>query len=154
MNHSVKVITLEGEKIEMLFEAKSGREALAKYQRLFNEPIKEISIVNLPETKLLPEHAFQVLFNGYPEDKDGFACFCETHYLVVEAILEMRNQDENSQPVKFREYYDNGGTGMLMEAAKVIAMQFEEQHQGIDWDGDYWEAVKQFLLDVNWEEIA
>ena len=109
--------------------------------------------------KMLPEHAFQVMTQD-PEEKDRYVSLMETHYLVSEAIVVMRMQGEDTQPIDFREFYDNGGTGMLMEAARLIAERFEAKYSDFDWNAEvdinepsYWEAVETFVGQTDWLNI-
>ena len=77
-----------------------------------------------------------------PQFPNGFDSWRETHFEVVAQIALAREQDEDGL-VKQAE--DSQGTGGLYELAKSLTDEFEKLHAGKEWDGEFFDAIEDFL---------
>lgn len=74
---------------------------------------------------------------------NGFTSWMETHHEVVEH-LTLLAYVENSKVWKRIEEQGRGG---LYELAEELTDKFEAENKGKEWDGDYYEAIQDFLND-------
>ena len=73
---------------------------------------------------------------------NGFDSWVETHHEIVAAIV---NQSENEDSITYQTIEKNGSGG-LYELAKDLTDQFEKANQNTIWDGNYFDALENFLL--------
>ena len=74
---------------------------------------------------------------------NGFDNWQETHF---EIVTEINLQIIENRPCKrIYETLENVGHGGLYELAKELTDKFEEKHKGVEWDGDWFETVQDFL---------
>jgi hypothetical protein len=73
--------------------------------------------------------------------QNGFENWHETHFLVVEYLYG--NVDNINSFAHF--IRENEGTGGLFETAKSLTDEFEHKHLNKEWDGDFFDAVDEFL---------
>ena len=73
---------------------------------------------------------------------NGFDSWVETHHEIVAAITQ-QTDIEKSITVLIAE---TKGTGGLYELAKDLTDQFEKAYQNTIWDGNYFDALENFLL--------
>ena len=79
---------------------------------------------------------------------NGFESWQETHYEVVAAITtELISYDEYSDfnHELIRTTLQEKGHGGLYELANDLTDEFELKNQGREWDGDFFEAIENFL---------
>lgn len=94
-----------------------------------------------------PNNAKRLLDSYFP---NGFQSFLETFYEVVSHIEQDLNEPASinlfTVAVKIRLA---GGRAALYELAKEWATEFELQNKGRQWDGDFFEAIENFLFIKN-----
>ncbi len=79
---------------------------------------------------------------------NGFESWQETHYEVVAAITIKLLADD--QYAEFRDdlaclTIREKGHGGLYELAYDLTDEFENLHQGREWDGEFFEEIENFL---------
>jgi hypothetical protein len=75
---------------------------------------------------------------------NGFSAWQETHFEVVSKLSWQLQQDEfDSKLVADR--YVASGIGGMYELAEELTDEFENLFQGREWDGDFFEALDDFL---------
>lgn len=94
-------------------------------------------------------HLFQILDDN---SQDRLTLLLETHYQIVEHIIDMRSKPEAEQPENFVHGYEQGGTNWLMGKAMDLAIEFEKNHEHILWgiDQDFDDAVEKFMEEHQW----
>lgn len=84
---------------------------------------------------------------------NGFENWYETFYEVVDsitvALLGVTEYDEN-KVIKIQCTKDRGG---LYELAKELTDGFEALYKGREWDGDYFDAVSEYLEKELYEQF-
>ena len=98
--------------------------------RIIND-LKNIQVEYLNETSKEVKH--------FP---NGFEDWSETHFEVVNLITMAISEDN---PFILKEY-ENGGVGRMYELANDWTDEFEKQNEGKEWDGDWFEAIEDFML--------
>lgn len=74
---------------------------------------------------------------------NGFDNWHETHF---EVVTEINLQIIENRPCKrIYETLEKIGHGGLYELAKELTDKFEEQNKGVEWDGDWFDAIQDFL---------
>lgn len=91
--------------------------------------------------------ATQVLVETLPDEPEGkkfpngFQSWQETHFEVVQAITlvpeDAWNRVTNTRAMQ--------GTGGLYELAEELTDEFEKLHEGKNWDGEFFDAIEEFL---------
>jgi len=76
--------------------------------------------------------------NKFP---NGFTDWIETHFEIVSEITSNIDTYEG----KVKEIYETQGRGGIYELAEELTNEFEQQFQGQEWDGEYFEALAGFL---------
>lgn len=84
-----------------------------------------------------------------PVFPNGFASWQETHYEVV-AHLTVTSDTEGTI-ANLRQA--SQGTGGLYELAEQLTNKFETLHQGREWDGDFFDTIEDWLVDLERESI-
>lgn len=77
------------------------------------------------------------------EFPNGFTSWQETHFEIVGMITREIEQGENV----FSYISENQGTGALYEVAFVLTMNFEKRFEGVEFDGDYFDKLENFMSD-------
>jgi hypothetical protein len=80
----------------------------------------------------------KAILNKFP---NGFSSWMETHFEMVEH-LTLTSEDEDSIGYKRRE---EQGLGGVYELAEELTDEFEQAHIGVKWDGDYLDAIANFI---------
>lgn len=76
---------------------------------------------------------------------NGFDNQHETHF---EVVTEINLQIIENRPCKrIYETLEKIGHGGLYELAKELTDKFEEKHKGVEWNGDWFDAVQDFLCE-------
>lgn len=74
---------------------------------------------------------------------NGFDNWQETHF---EIVTEINLQIIENRPCKLiYETLEKAGHGGLYELAKGLTDKFEEKHKAVEWDGDWFETIQDFL---------
>lgn len=74
---------------------------------------------------------------------NGFASWQETHYEIVTAIaLELDKAKPSGVAAETRE---SQGTNGLFTLAEELTDKFELLHKGREWDGEFFEAITDFI---------
>lgn len=81
---------------------------------------------------------------------NGFASWQETHFEVV-SHLAITSDVEGSLS---HQRQAESGTGGLYQLAEEITNKFENAHIGVEWDGDYFDTIEQFLEDLEKGELS
>lgn len=76
-------------------------------------------------------------------DIEGFESYLETHYEMVQAIAMEHIKDDPQGVVRDR--HDAQGHGGLYELAEELTSKFERENEVVYWDGDFFEAIEQFV---------
>jgi hypothetical protein len=77
---------------------------------------------------------------------NGFACWQETHFEVVQAITLESMKDRSTGLVAYR--YEAQGIGGLYELAEELTDEFEALHEAEDWvENDYLETIEKWLIE-------
>lgn len=79
---------------------------------------------------------------------NGFESWQETHYEVVAAItteLISYYPHDNSNHGLLRATLQEKGHGGLYELANDLTDEFENLHQGREWDGEFFDEIETFL---------
>jgi hypothetical protein len=100
-----------------LIDLENNGEQQAKY---LTDKLNEASVVKIP--------------NGYPS-------WAETHYEVVQHLTATADHS-GSMANHAREA---GGTGFLYTLAEKLTNEFEAEMKGMEWDGEFFEAIDAFL---------
>ena len=74
--------------------------------------------------------------------KNGFENWHETHFEIVSHITRIADTKEN---YKINLIQCMQGIGGLYELAKDLTDKFEEQNEGREWDGDFFDEIELFL---------
>ena len=77
------------------------------------------------------------------EDKfpNGLSNWIETHHEIVSAIA-LNPEDAHN---KVNDIEATKGTGGLYEFAEALTDKFEQEHKGVEWDGEWFNAIDEFL---------
>ena len=75
---------------------------------------------------------------------NGFANWQETHFEIVQAIT-IRHIGNHTGVVSAR--HEAQGIGGLYELAEELTDKFELIYVGREWDGDFTDAVEDFVFD-------
>ncbi len=82
---------------------------------------------------------------------NGFSCWKETHFEVVEAITLEIEKDKPRGTVNER--HEAQGMGGLYELAEELTTEFETIHKGHEWESDFFDEMDEFtrirLYDTN-----
>lgn len=78
------------------------------------------------------------------EDKfpNGLSNWIETHHEIVKEVERIRNLDEDEQPLIILNLDGIGGAWAL---AENLTDKFEQEHKGVEWDGEWFNAIDEFL---------
>jgi len=76
---------------------------------------------------------------------NGFKCWQETHYEMVQHITQEWLKDNPRGKVK--EYHDAQGHPGLYILAEELTDEFEKKNEGRQWDGEFYEEVSDFALE-------
>ena len=71
--------------------------------------------------------------------------WAETHFEIVSMITVMQQACEDSQPQLIKDTNDSQGTGGFYELAFAWTQEFEQIHNGREWDGEYFEEIENFV---------
>lgn len=74
---------------------------------------------------------------------NGFESWQETHFEIASAIFE-KSFDLTPQGIVHETEEDEGRMG-LYRLAKRLTDKFENLHKGRLWEGDYFEAIDEFI---------
>jgi hypothetical protein len=74
---------------------------------------------------------------------NGFTSWAETHYEIV-SVISIELQKEHPAK-KIAEVSETQGTGGLYELAEDLTDKFELLHAGREWDGEFFDAMEEFL---------
>lgn len=74
---------------------------------------------------------------------NGFESWRDTYYQVVAEIVIQQTSLYTSDRVI--ECQEAGGTFSLVELASELTDKFEALNEGREWDGEYFDAVEDFL---------
>lgn len=80
--------------------------------------------------------------NKFP---NGFESWMETHHEIVMAIALELEKPENKQSTVIRHRYDAEGSTGMYSLGKELTNKFEKQNKGREWDGEFIEAIEEFL---------
>ena len=80
-----------------------------------------------------------------PNFPNGFDSWIETYYEFVEKIVDTLNESTEDDDNVVSECQAKEGRGGLYELAKSWTTEFEEIHRGIEWDGNFFDAIETFL---------
>ena len=78
---------------------------------------------------------------------NGFESWQETHSEVVQ-YLSTSLDYSGSMANLTRENFGHGG---LYEIAEQITDEFEKLYEGMDWDGDFFDTIEEFLNKKEYE---
>lgn len=87
-------------------------------------------------------------FKRVDDDKfpNGFSNWVETHHVIVRDVENMiDNQDEDTWGRKLYDAEANGGTGGIWILCETLTDKFEQEHKGVEWDGEWFDAIHAFL---------
>lgn len=73
---------------------------------------------------------------------NGFQSWQETHFEVVSFI----NDPDNTNSPIIQDVYEENGTGGMYELAENLTDEFESISKNKEWDGDFFDEIKLFLL--------
>lgn len=77
---------------------------------------------------------------------NGFSNWVETHHTIVRNIEHMLdNQDEDMWGQRLYEVQANGGTGGVWILCENLTDKFEQENIGVEWDGNWFDAIDAFL---------
>ena len=68
----------------------------------------------------------------------------ETYAEVCFAIGNELGKDKDQAPL-IKHQYEEGGRGRIWELAESLTNEFEKMHEGQQWDGEWFDAVDDFL---------
>lgn len=75
---------------------------------------------------------------------NGFPSWNETHFQIVSAIaVELQKDNISSKAICLR--IETQGSCGLYELAEELTDKFESTNKGRIWDGDWLEAIEEFL---------
>lgn len=75
---------------------------------------------------------------------NGFDSWQETHFEVVSEITKELRKDKFTSKV-IEERHEKQGTGGMYELAEELTDEFEKLYEGKFWDGEFFEAIEEFL---------
>jgi hypothetical protein len=78
---------------------------------------------------------------------NGFKSWQETHCEVVSEISHVLTLNEDQQPLYIKRIAETEGTGGIYNLAEELTDEFELKYKGKIWDGDYFDAIEEFLCD-------
>lgn len=67
--------------------------------------------------------------------------YLETYYEMVSQLETLKNQPGN----QVADVYDHGGTGSMYEMAEEWTDEFQREHEGKQWNGEFFDAVDRFV---------
>ena len=78
---------------------------------------------------------------------NGFRSWAETHHEVVTIVTYLLDRDTEigQMPRLLEEIFTNEGTGGLYDLCIDLTTEFESIHEGRVWDGDWLDAVIEFV---------
>ncbi len=74
---------------------------------------------------------------------NGFDSWHETHFEIVSVI----KFNEDIVGTKVNEIAATEGSGGLYELAKKLTSEFEELYKGVNWEGDFFDELDEFLTE-------
>jgi len=93
--------------------------------------------VDFPMYSISPEKS-----KSFP---NGFDSWQETHYEISSEIKMLSLKDDDSTPLFILGIEDKSGQGGLYELAIELTDKFEALYKGVDWDGDFFDTLEEFL---------
>lgn len=78
-----------------------------------------------------------------PKFVNGFESWQETHFEMVAAIILESSKDEPNPVINNIE--EKFGRGGLYDLAFQYTNEFEEKNIGREWDGDFFDAIDDFI---------
>jgi hypothetical protein len=72
---------------------------------------------------------------------NGFTSWYETHHEIVSMIALAYEHDEPNMVA----FVERRGTGGLYEMGFLMTQEFEQQHAGRQWDGEFFEELEHYF---------
>lgn len=76
---------------------------------------------------------------------NGLLNWIEAHHEIVKEVQRMLNQDEDTWSKRLRDTQLEGGTGGIWVLCEELTDKFEQEHKGVEWDGEWFNAIDEFL---------
>jgi type VI protein secretion system component Hcp len=86
------------------------------------------------------------MIKSFPNNFDNWH---ETHYEIVAYLTETLDNEE----LMSSKTQSTQGQGGLYELAKSLTDEFELKYKGVDWDGDFYDTLDEFLRNKENETI-
>jgi hypothetical protein len=143
--------------VEKYYPNYSGCNTIAKFNDLeAKSEVKKLNSTEMHELRVLEAAIYNEAIKAYlaetagknegtgKENKqfpNGFDSWQETHFEIVKAIAntpeDAGNKVTNTECMK--------GRGGLYELAEELTSKFEKLHKGKQWDGEFFDAIEEFL---------
>lgn len=74
---------------------------------------------------------------------NGFRSWAETHHEIVANVTMAMERDE--WPTAIKNAVETEGTGGIYDLCINLTNQFENEYEGVIWDGEWFDTLDQFL---------
>lgn len=94
----------------------------------------------------ISDNLYEISFREHePKPYNGLKCWSQTHFEVVSILTLLEQKPENEQPFELLSVRKNEGTTGVWELAEAITNEFEDQNEGREWDGEFYEEIEAFV---------
>ena len=76
---------------------------------------------------------------------NGFTSWYETFYEIAAKVATIQNSGLEIFYSKLQDVIDVKGTGGVYSFVRNLTDKFELQYQGVEWDGNYFDTLDEFL---------
>ncbi len=91
----------------------------------------------------------KIIIMTTPDFPNGFASWQKTHFEVVEALVYIRNLDDDKTPKTFAEMLDKSATEDLYNLALDLTNKFEQETKGQRRERGLFDEIEDFV----WKEV-